>query len=312
MSRPVLRSEQTYSRRSSARTVAPPPPPPPPPRRRTGLIVGIIIAVIVVLVVIGVVVWLLFFRNTSSGGGGGGGGTTNPDQKACRDSSECDSFFTCIDNLCQGFSGASCTKDRNCAEAFACTSGECQPRDCTQDSDCNVNGVTGLVCQNSVCVGGPSTTCENNAQCSSPFVCRLFSNKCGGDIGSDCDTDQDCVVPFQCAGGTCQVQTCANTVECNVGASCYSGKCSVTAANECALDDQCQGGAVCTGEFVGTLGFRSCALYANPVCTINEECLSGTCNNIFGNHHCTCNSDADCEPGTGTTCHNPGVIGTCS
>jgi hypothetical protein len=181
-----------------------------------------------------------------------------------------------------GGSCAPCTPGRSCQLASDCDSGVCDGRGCgtgvarcCQPPRCNDrvrNGSEAFPdCGNAQCGACPiGSPCNANALCGSGLcqngVCRQPPCRDGQQNGLETDTDcggtdptcarcalgRECVVPGDCAAGTCLAGVCADCgngvqdgreTDSDCGGVC--GPCGVGAS--CELDSECQSG-ICLDE----------------------------------------------------------------
>lgn len=191
-----------------------------------------------------------------------------------------------------------CDTGRDCPNGYTCTEHRCSFTDtvppapdgdkaCTKPSDCP-NGSCGA--DNKCHAGDCSTT-----GCPSTFVCRLGSGSGGvpacvpiGGATSSCKSDKDCSSPAgsKCLSGTCVSphDQCVDATQCK-GGVCVEGACTPS----CASDKPCPTGYACDAA-------KGVCTGNDAPCTHSGECAGGrTC----VQEHCVdpCGPGGACGPG---------------
>ncbi len=225
--------------------------------------------------------------------------------------------------------GTACTNSQFCTVNDECQAGSCvagDPRDCSAAGDqCNDG-----VCDESQnrCEPSPKpdgTTCDDDRFCTVGDVCT--SGSCGGssrdcsaagDQCNDgtCDENADACVPQPVSDGT----ACDDNLFCTVGDTCSAGSCDGSARTCDFAGDQCNDG-ICDEDVDSCVAQplsdgTSCS--DGLFCTVNDECVSGSCNGqtrdcsaAAGNDPCAtgvCNeSNSSCEAEYDSSCCDTSV-----
>jgi hypothetical protein len=188
-----------------------------------------------------------------------------------------------------------CQSDTDCVSGHTCKSGSCGPKSngqpCTDSSQCASAVCVDGVCCADACQGA----CRSCALPSSLGVCTPIAAKsadprkiCTDQKASSCGTDGLCdgsggchkyAVGTECASERCASGAYTGAASCDATGKCVAPDailCSPYACNgprcftACAVDSNCSGGNVCTGN--------SCGLKANGAfCSTKTECKSGFC-----------------------------------
>lgn len=157
--------------------------------------------------------------------------------------------------------GEPCLVLNDCKEPLLCLSGRC------------LDAKPPVAATNKQCV---IVACRADADCCTAVqdadspVCQTMRARCdGGDPGSCTDYQQSCTCTrtcqdHQCTGGRAAA-SCTNDYDCWLG-SCIDGAC-----RECATDDQCAAGRVCTDSRC----VPGCAY--DGQCGALESCKAGRC-----------------------------------
>ncbi|MEO5725802.1 MAG: hypothetical protein ABI134_29840 [Byssovorax sp.] len=159
---------------------------------------------------------------------------------------------------CQTPAGGLCSENSGCASGI-CIASTCRaPTNgaCTEDA----------VCESGLCTGSVCTACSTNNQCKSNACVAKTCKAPGGAI---------CSASSECAGGNCQSSLFCmleNNSACTTSADCKSGVCTGGTCLPCMNDNDCSGGAKCSGAF----GPNTCSLSVGAYCYIDAYCPSGT------------------------------------
>jgi MYXO-CTERM domain-containing protein len=199
----------------------------------------------------------------------------------------------CVDGACNGSlacasdAGIACTNPTDCLSTHcvdgvccdAACSGNCEA--CTMAKTASPDGTCAAV----TIATDPDDECSDGA-CDGAGVCI-------SDDGQSCGGDSECLSGF-CADGVCCESACDTPCEqCNANGT--EGQCTlIPQQND--PDDECSDGA-CDGN-------GACAADLGQVCTMGDECLSGSCvDGVCCNNAC----DGVCEQ-----CDASGDEGTCT
>ena len=182
-----------------------------------------------------------------------------------------------------------------------------EPRDgCTSDAQC----LEGQRCLRDATSGTCVDPCQTAGElCDGGELCSTTSegNLClpGGSVprGGTCESVLDCSKGNLCVGAGEQnycVAACNNASDCRPGQRCQElevnpgSVCRPGIGASCAVDEDCDGGQVCTAAFSDVIGWVN--LYPNGYCTV-RSCSPGMCPDGS-----VCRTPGDRDPICAQTC----------
>lgn len=204
----------------------------------------------------------------------------------------CTSNASCRSNACNADNACGYLMGAKCDEADACRSGVCQ------NTTCVANCAADTACQTRVtyCDNANTQLCTEllaDAQpCTRDTMCQ--AGVCGSDGLCGAINTQSCTSADACRSGACQSgacsATCASDANCKTGTFCDAATqtCTQTlsAAQACGRDAQCDGG-VCAADGL-------CGALSGGNCTTPKTCRGFVCAADFVCRD-SCSADADCD-----------------
>lgn len=232
-------------------------------------------------------------------------------RKNCEDGDPCtDNYCDSADGTCKKrFNSEPCEDGNICTIGETCSGGNCingRARDCSDTDPCTADRcIVGTGCVNDHIMGCEHCPSGLDAECVSPYPCKLGTCDMSSDPLGRCVWTQD----------PCEDNNPCTTGNCNewIGECRYEpvyGACNDN--NKCTLNDQCNSstmqcvgtptvcndGDVCTDDYCDLADgackttFNSAPCVDDDPCSINEFCLDGTCVFI---------ETKDCEDGDACT-----------
>jgi hypothetical protein len=234
--------------------------------------------------------------------------TCNPSPELqCVRANDCAVGESCVNNVCQGPSGAQCSSNHPCPSGQRCRHFVCVSDDeptCLDRSDCAGHEL----CVDGQCVG-QGQGCVFNEECDSDARCV------DGQCVSLCTQADDCGPNARCRQGLCESIECRRSADCTAGHTCVEARCE----KSCATNAECDAGYLCSANGYCTpdpaVECRSTAecerdqicdagRCATP-CSCNQQCPesqicnedNGLCQDPNASPAPQCENDCDCPSG---------------